>query len=161
MVGGKKHNLYISVLVLVGVESILFIVVVKCSAVFWICASISVDNTGMFSLLMGSTCTEPRAFLLLTPLHQRGGWGCSRGWGDTARTAEPNWPKGHSIPYGVMLSKKNWGKVKKRGNIWNYGISLSKQPLQLMKPCFAGESWTLAGPCQIGNEFLDLLFLCV
>ncbi|KAK4827635.1 hypothetical protein QYF61_019845 [Mycteria americana] len=29
--------------------------------------------------------------------------------GDTARTADPNWPKGYSIPYGVMLSIETGG----------------------------------------------------
>lgn len=29
---------------------------------------------------------------------------------DTARTADSNWPKGHSIPYGIMLNNKT-GKV--------------------------------------------------
>ncbi|KAK4823432.1 hypothetical protein QYF61_002118 [Mycteria americana] len=33
--------------------------------------------------------------------------------GDTAGTADPNWPKGYSIPDDVMLSDKSWGK--KRG----------------------------------------------
>lgn len=28
--------------------------------------------------------------------------------GDTARTADPNWPKEHPIPYGVMLGNKRW-----------------------------------------------------
>ena len=28
--------------------------------------------------------------------------------GDTARTADPNFPKGYSISYGIMLSNKNW-----------------------------------------------------
>jgi len=27
--------------------------------------------------------------------------------GDTARTADPNFPKGYSISYGIMLSNKN------------------------------------------------------
>ena len=35
-------------------------------AVVWICAGNSVDNTGMFSLLLSSAYTEPRPFLLLT-----------------------------------------------------------------------------------------------
>lgn len=47
LVGHKQHNLHTSVIVLVRVEIILFIVVVKCSVVFWICALNAVDNTGM------------------------------------------------------------------------------------------------------------------
>ena len=54
-------------------------------AVFWICAGNSADNTGMFSLLLSSAYTESRPFLLLTPPHQRGGWGCTRSWEGTQR----------------------------------------------------------------------------
>jgi len=46
----------------------------------WICAGNSVDNTGMFSLLLGSAYTESRPFLLLAPLHQRVDCGCTRSW---------------------------------------------------------------------------------
>ena len=48
-------------------------------AMFWICDENSVDNTGMFSLLLSSAYTESRPFLLLKPPHQRVGWGCTRG----------------------------------------------------------------------------------
>jgi len=49
---------------------------------FWICAENSVDNTGMFWLLLSSAYIEPRPFLLLTPPHQ-GDWGCTRSWEGT------------------------------------------------------------------------------
>ena len=52
-------------------------------AMVWICAENSVDNTGMFSLLLSSAYTESRPFLLLTPPHQRVGWGCTRSWEGT------------------------------------------------------------------------------
>lgn len=29
---------------------------------------------------------------------------------DTARRADPNWPKGYAVPYGVILNNKSWGK---------------------------------------------------
>ncbi|KAK4815582.1 hypothetical protein QYF61_004797 [Mycteria americana] len=38
------------------------------------------------------------------PVHKKLG-------GGTARTADPHWPKGYSIPYGVMLSIETGGKV--------------------------------------------------
>ena len=47
-------------------------------AMVWICAGNSVDNTGMFWLLLSSAYTESRPFLLLTPPHQRAGWGFTR-----------------------------------------------------------------------------------
>ncbi|XP_074989722.1 LOW QUALITY PROTEIN: tubulin alpha-8 chain-like [Calonectris borealis] len=52
-------------------------------AVFWICAGNSVDNTGMFSFLLSRAYTGSRPFLLLTPPHQRGGWGGTRSWEGT------------------------------------------------------------------------------
>jgi len=50
---------------------------------FWICAENSVDNTGMFLLLLSSAYTEPRPFLLLTLAHQQVGWGCTRNYEGT------------------------------------------------------------------------------
>ena len=47
---------------------------------FCICAENSVDNTGMFSLLLSSAYTESRRLLLLTPPHQRVGWEGTRSW---------------------------------------------------------------------------------
>ena len=35
--------------------------------------------------------------------------------GDTAGTADPEWLKGYSIPPNVTLSRKNWGRDKRRG----------------------------------------------
>jgi len=29
--------------------------------------------------------------------------------GDRTRTADPNWPKGHPISYGVTLNNESWG----------------------------------------------------
>ena len=49
-----------------------------CGAMFRICAETRVDNTEMLLLLLSSAYTESRPFLLLTPPHQRGGWGCTR-----------------------------------------------------------------------------------
>ena len=34
---------------------------------------------------------------------------------DTAKTADPNRPKGYPIPYEIMLSNKNWRKKEKVG----------------------------------------------
>ena len=50
---------------------------------FWICAGNSVDNSGMFSLLLSSAYTESRPFLLLTPPYQRVGWGWAKSWEGT------------------------------------------------------------------------------
>ncbi|KAK4807227.1 hypothetical protein QYF61_024347, partial [Mycteria americana] len=42
--------------------------------------------------------------------------------GVTARTADPNWPKGYSIPYDVMLSIYTWGS-------WLGGVAIAAQGL--------------------------------
>ena len=60
----------------------------------------------VFSLLLNSAYTESRSFLLLTPPHppaSRLGVQKELG-GDTAGTADSNWPKGYFISYDVMLS---------------------------------------------------------
>ena len=70
---------------------------------FWICAENSVDNMGMFPLLLSSAYTKSRPFLLLTPPARRLGVHKKLG-GDTAGTADPNCPKGYSRPYDIRFS---------------------------------------------------------
>jgi len=36
--------------------------------------------------------------------------------GDTARSADPNWPKGHPTPYDITLNKKNRGNCPGDGS---------------------------------------------
>lgn len=71
--------MYHCMLALAGAELISFTVA---GAVFWICAENCAGNTGMFQLLLSTACTEP-GFLLLTPAHQRAGWGCMGNWEET------------------------------------------------------------------------------
>ena len=35
--------------------------------------------------------------------------------GDTARTADPSWPKGHPMPYDAVLSNNSWGEEEEGG----------------------------------------------
>lgn len=70
---------HISVLALAGKGLISFPVA---GAVLWSCAGAELITQGCFP-----PCTEPGPFLLLTGPTSRG-WGCRRGWGDTA---EPSW----------------------------------------------------------------------
>jgi len=46
--------------------------------------------------------------------------------GGTTGTADPNWPKGCSMTYTVMVSIKLGGKRKERGDIQSDGICLPK-----------------------------------
>jgi len=68
---------------------------------FWICAGNSVDNIGMFYLLLSSSYTESRPFLLLTPPHQRVGWGCTRTWEET-RPGQLTQTDLRDIPHHMM-----------------------------------------------------------
>lgn len=71
--------------VLAGVELIFFIVpsLGQTFVLFWISVEDTVDNPGMCLLLLSSTYTESRPFLV--PPHQQGGWGYTR--------ADPSIPK--------------------------------------------------------------------
>lgn len=46
--------------------------------IFWICDENSLENRGVFILLLSRVYTASRLFLFLNPSHQRGGWGCPR-----------------------------------------------------------------------------------
>lgn len=68
--------------------------------VLWICARSSAGNTGMFQLLMSSSSTALRTFLLLTPLHQREGWVCTRNGKGSLTPADHR----GSVPQDTVLS---------------------------------------------------------
>jgi len=78
---------------------------------FWTCDENSVDNAGIFLLLLSNTHTASRSSLFLTLPSQwiRLGFHKKLG-GDTAGTADSNWPKGYSIPHDITLNSKSWGK---------------------------------------------------
>lgn len=65
---------------------------------------------------------------------------------DTARTADPDWYKGYSRPYGIMFIYKTGGNKKEDGNIHSYDIWLLKNPLHAMWLCFLVSGWTSATP---------------
>jgi len=68
---------------------------------FWICAENSVDNTGMFLLLLSSAYTESRPFLLLAPPCKWVGWGCTKGW-ERTQQGQLTSAGQRDIPYHVM-----------------------------------------------------------
>jgi len=67
----------------------------------FICAENSVDNTGMFELLLSSAYTESRLFLLLTSPHQRVGWGCTRNW-EATQLGQLTPTDQRDVPYHMM-----------------------------------------------------------
>ena len=83
-------------------------------ATFWICAGNSVGNTAMFQLLLSSAYTESRPFLLLTPPHQRVGWGCTSWEGTQLGQLTPTDQR--DIPYHMMsCSAYKAGEEEGRG----------------------------------------------
>lgn len=52
-------------------------------AAFWVSAGKSHGSTWLFLLFLSRACAELSSFLLPTPSHQRGGWGCTRSWEQT------------------------------------------------------------------------------
>jgi len=73
----------------------------------------SVDNTGMFLLLLSSSYTASRPLLLLPPLHQRVGWGYTRNWeGTQLRQLTPNDQR--DIPYHMVLCSAYKAGVRRR-----------------------------------------------
>jgi len=66
--------------------------------VFWIWDENNVDNILMFVVVT----RQSRTFqLLYTSLAYKV---CGKLGGDTARTADPDWPKGYSMPYNIVCS---------------------------------------------------------
>ena len=71
----------------------------------------------------------------IAPLTSRLGVGKILG-GDIARTADPNWPKGYSIPYDICSEIKAKRKEEEIGHL------LPEQPLCALKLYFPGSGWT-------------------
>jgi len=70
----------------------------------WLCAENCIDNREMFSLLLSSTYTVKASSASPTTQPANGLGVHKKLGGDTAGTADPNGPKGYSIPYDIMLS---------------------------------------------------------
>jgi len=47
---------------------------------------------------------------------------------DTARTADPSWPKRWPIPYGVMLSNNSFAEKNEGRSGQSDGVCLLKKP---------------------------------
>ena len=71
---------------------------------FWIWCEDTVGGTLMGSAVAGSCLYSVKDFPGSGALPARGLEGHGELGGDTARTADPNQPKRHSIPYDIMLS---------------------------------------------------------
>lgn len=79
--------------------------------------------------------------------------------GDIAKSADPNWPKGYSIPYDVVLSNNSSEKWGGKRDVRSYGICLPKQLLCMLRPCHTGRGWTSASQWIVVYEFFFLLCL--
>ena len=108
---GSRYGLPLSVcvMVLVGIELIFFIVLHVMPCFGFVTKTVSIKHwylTYCWAVLTQCLTTSSASRL---EVHKKLGW-------DIAETADPNWWKGYSIPYDVMLSNKGWGKAgEKRG----------------------------------------------
>lgn len=128
-------------------------------AVFWICDQNSADNMPNYELICELNMKDISAAHNHHTSDQAGD--AKRLGGEQARTAQLTWPKGYSIPSGVMLSKNSVVRRRKGrvGYICNCSICLSKSPVHVMKPCLPGDGWTFAFPWKVLKEVL--VWLCL
>lgn len=73
--------------------------------------------------------------------------------GHAVGTADTNWPKGNSIPYGLRLSKGD--KKKEEGDVQSDSVCFPKSGLHVMECLFPRNGWT---PVSHGKW---LIWLCV
>lgn len=108
-----------------------------------------VENTLIWPLL--SSAPQHQGCLSnIPPL--AGGWRWARSvGGDTAGTADPNCPKGHSTPQDICSAIKVMRKEEDGG----HSLCLSEQPLCALKPCFPGSGWTWPAD---GKKRMNLLW---
>ena len=71
---------------------------------FWVQYEKNVDNTLMLSVVAKQCLDQVKDFSASRAQPARRLEGHKKLGGDTARTADPNWPKGYSIPWDVLLS---------------------------------------------------------
>ena len=90
-------------------------------AMFQICAENGADDTGMFSLLLSSAYTESRPFPLLTPPHQRRGWGCGRSWEGT-QLGQLTPADQRDIPYHMMSYAQHIKLGEEEGKWVTFGV---------------------------------------
>lgn len=114
-------------------------------AVLWIYAEDSVDNTGMFSLLLISVCTQPGLFLLLSHPTDEENEGAQSG-GDAADPRDPADNLVSRSAYEV--------EGKEKQCCLSYQLATG-----VLEPCFPWDSWAPACLWEALNEFLTLLYL--
>jgi len=129
------------VLVLAGVELIFFTVASMRLCFGFVLKTVSI--IGKSSFLLSSAYTVSRPFLLLTPPHQRVGWGCIRSWEGT-QPGQLTPADQRDVPYRRMSCSAYKAEGRRRkGRTLSVmafdGICLPKQPLRLMEPCFPGD----------------------
>ena len=66
--------------------------------------------------------------------------------GDTSGTADPNCPKGYSMPYDVMLSNKSWGKEGGRGGCSELWCLSSQVTVMHNEALFSGKGLNICLP---------------
>lgn len=124
----------------------------------WICAGNTIDNSGIFLLLLNSTSTEWRFFLLLTPLHQQGVWGWTRIWKWT-QVGQLTPSDQRDTPDCMASSSAYKSGEEGREDVQSNVVFVLKTPLNGMEPCFLGDGWIPASLLEAVNAHLG--FLCL
>ena len=104
----------------------------------WICAGNSVDNTGMFLLLLTGAYTASRPFLLLTPPHQWVGWGGTSSWeGTQPGQLTPTDPRHIPDHMTSCSAYRAGGRRRKRWTCsewWRLSSQVTEQSSVMMEP---------------------------
>lgn len=75
---------------------------------------------------------------------------------DTTWTANPNWPRGYSMPYNALLNKENWGK----GILGEVVFVIGWRLLGHQSPC--GRWWVIAFASLLGSSLpFSFIYLSV
>lgn len=91
---------------------LIFLTVTGMGCVLHLCWDKAVLITQGWFSCVSTAQQQSRPFLLSTPPVRKRLGVLKHLEGNTARTADPNGPRGHPRPYGAMLSRQSWGEKK-------------------------------------------------
>ena len=131
-----------SVLVLAQIE-LIFFTVASMGLCFWFVPKPVLITQGCFSYRW-AVLTQSQGLFCFSPhsTNKRAGGAQGIG-GDTAGTADPNWPKGYSVPYDVMLSIQSWRNVGRVGHCLGTGWASVIWLWAIVLVCITCLSWVL------------------
>lgn len=101
------------------------------------------EPCGGLELLLSNTCTAARTFLHLSSPHlsKKAGVLHEELGGETAGTADSNWPDSSPTPQSNMINIKSWGKKEEMRDVLRDAVCLPNLLLYVMELRFTGDSW--------------------